>query len=95
MRSPESLHAFNARAPTLDRQQQQPSPRDGTETSMNNTGQFRVDRRADPAKRRRQVPSATRPEWLELAEAAILYFGVMLLLPLFVVILLYLWGVIG
>ena len=40
------------------------------------------------------VAAETRPEGIELAEAAILYFGVTLS-PLFVAILLYQWGVIA
>jgi hypothetical protein len=53
---------------------------------------FRGDRRT--RQRRRKVAAAKRPEWLELAEAGVLYFGVTLL-PLLVVIVLYQWGVIG
>jgi hypothetical protein len=52
----------------------------------------RGDRRA--SRRRRQVALERRPAWLELAEAAVLYFGVTLM-PLLVVILLYQWGLIG
>ena len=43
---------------------------------------------------RRRVASEKRPEWLELAEAGVLYFGITLM-PLLVVILLYEWGLIG
>ena len=62
-----------------------------------NTALFRVARRADrnrASRRRPHLASEKRPEWLELAEAAIRYFGVTLL-PLLVVILLYQWGVIA
>jgi len=47
-----------------------------------------------PSRQRRRFASETKSGWLELADAAILYFGVTLL-PLLVVILLYLAGVIG
>jgi hypothetical protein len=53
---------------------------------------FRVDRRA--RRRRPQAAAEKRPEWLELAEAGIFYFGITLM-PLLVVILLYEWGLIG
>ena len=43
---------------------------------------------------RRGVAPEKRPEWLELAEAGIFYFGITLM-PLLVVILLYEWGLIG
>jgi hypothetical protein len=62
-----------------------------------NTAPFRIDRRAErnrTNRRRPQPVSGTRPEWLELAEAAILYFGITLL-PLLLVILLYQVGVIA
>jgi hypothetical protein len=63
---------------------------------MNSTP-FHVDRHADRKRanqRRPRVASTTRPEWLETAEAGILYFGVTLL-PLLVVILLHQCGVIA
>ena len=56
-----------------------------------NTALFRQNR---PGQRCPRVAAETRSEWLELAEAAIFYFGVTLL-PLLVVILLYLAGVIA
>ena len=48
------------------------------------------------ARNRRNWPvaSAERPEWLELAEEAILYFGITLS-PVLIVILLYQLGVIA
>ena len=61
------------------------------------TAPFRIDRRADrnrTNRRRPQTAAGTRPEWLEVAEAAILYFGITLL-PLLLVILLYEAGVIA
>jgi hypothetical protein len=61
------------------------------------TAPFRIDRRADrnrTNRRRPQAASGTRRAWLELAEDAILYFGVTLL-PLLLVILLYQAGVIA
>ena len=62
-----------------------------------NTSLSRLDRRADRYRRRRRrarTASPARSEWLEVTEAAILYFGITLL-PLFVVILLYQWGAIA
>jgi len=47
-----------------------------------------------PSRQRRRFAAETKSGWLELGDAAILYFGVTLL-PLLVVILLYLAGVIG
>jgi hypothetical protein len=62
-----------------------------------NTTPFRYDRRADRSRtirRRPQAAARTRPAWLELAEAGILYFGITLL-PLLLVIVLYRLGVIA
>ena len=62
-----------------------------------NTAPFRIDRRAERNRTNRPRPhaaSATRPAWLELAEAGILYFGITLL-PLLLVILLYQLGAIA
>lgn len=50
-------------------------------------GGYRADRRLA------QAASAMRPDWLEIAEAGILYFG-LTLLPLLVVIVLHQCGVI-
>jgi hypothetical protein len=62
-----------------------------------NTAPFRIDRRGDRSRtnrRRPQAASGSRPEWLELAEAGILYFGITLL-PLLLVIVLYELGAIA
>ena len=58
---------------------------------------FRVEGRAERNRTRRRnwpVASEERPEWLELAEEAILYFGITLS-PVLVAILLYQVGVIA
>ena len=58
---------------------------------------FRVEKRAEQNSANRQnwpVASAERPEWLELAEEAILYFGIALS-PVLIAILLYELGAIA
>jgi hypothetical protein len=58
---------------------------------------YRVEGRAERNRANRRnwpVASAERPEWLELAEEAILYFG-MTLTPVLIAILLYQLGVIA
>ncbi|HTO51310.1 MAG TPA: hypothetical protein VML91_26980 [Burkholderiales bacterium] len=58
---------------------------------------FRVQERAERNRTYRRnwpVASKERPEWLELAEEAILYFGVTLS-PVLIAILLYQLGVIA
>jgi len=56
-----------------------------------NTAFFHQNR---PSRQRSRFAAETKSGWLEVAEAAISYFGVTLL-PLLVVILLYLAGVIA
>jgi len=58
---------------------------------------FRVEKRAEQNSANRRnwpVASAERPEWLELAEEAILYFGIALS-PVLIAILLYELGAIA
>jgi len=56
-----------------------------------NTAFFHQNR---PSRQRPRFAAETKTGWLEVAEAAVFYFGVTLL-PLLVVILLYLAGVIA